>query len=175
MKFYKRLFREPKGSFFLFGPRGTGKSTLLHKHFPNALWIDLLQPDLLRSYSARPERLVDVIAASPQKKVIVIDEVQRVPSLLSVVHSLIEQKRGLQFILTGSSWRKLRRTGADLLGGRASKCSLHPFMAAELADHFSLQSALQYGLLPLLFDVEDRENALKGYIGLYLQEEIQTD
>ncbi len=174
MKFYKRLFREPKESFFLFGPRGTGKSTLLQERFPGALWIDLLQPDLLRSYGSRPERLIDLVAASSQK-VIVIREVQRVPSLLGVVHFLIEQKKGWQFVLTGSSSRKLRRTRADLLGGRALKRSLHPFMAAELEGEFSLKLALQYGLLPLVFDKEDQESALQAYIGLYLQEEIQTE
>ena len=175
MHFLKRLFQEPKQSFFLFGPRGTGKSTLIRNHFKNALWIDLLKPELLRRFSGNPERLYDVVKANPDNKVIVIDEVQKVPALLSVVHSIIEEKQEKQFILTGSSSRKLKRTGADLLGGRALKCTLHPFIAAELGAHFSLESALKKGLLPLLLDAEDSEAGLQGYVGLYLKEEIQAE
>jgi predicted AAA+ superfamily ATPase len=175
MKFYKRLFQEPKQSFFLFGPRGTGKSTLIHQRFAHALWVDLLKPEILRSYSAQPERLFELVRGNPEKRVIVIDEIQRVPSLLSVVHSIIEEKKEKQFILTGSSARKLKRTGADLLGGRALKCILHPFMAAELGQAFSLESALQNGLLPLLADKQNPQAVLDAYIGLYLQEEIQSE
>lgn len=175
MKFYKRLFKEPKQSFFLFGPRGTGKSTLIHKHFEDGLWIDLLKPELFRSYQAYPERLYEVIIGSRDKRVIIIDEVQRVPALLSVVHLIIEELRDKQFILTGSSSRKLRRTGADLLGGRALKCHLHPFIAAELGNEFSLEVALQKGLLPLINNADDPKIALHAYIDLYLQEEIQSE
>lgn len=175
MKFYKRLFHEPSQSFFLFGPRGTGKSTLIHKHYENALWIDLLKPEILRVYSAYPERLYDIIKANPDKKVIVIDEVQKVPLLLSVVHAVIEEKLGKQFILTGSSSRKLKRTGADLLGGRALRYTLHPFMAAELGEAFYLESALQYGLIPVLLASDNKDIALQSYIGLYLKEEIQAE
>ena len=175
MKFIKRLFKEPKQSFFLFGPRGTGKSTLIQKHFHNAIWIDLLQPELLRSYSARPERLKEVVQGQPEKRVIVIDEVQKVPSLLAIVHSLIEAKLNKQFILTGSSSRKLKRTGADLLAGRALKRVLHPFMAVELEEKFSLKSALHHGLLPLIIESENPRDVLQSYIGLYLKEEIQSE
>src|SRR5581483_3604875 len=129
MKYYKRFFESPKQSFFLFGPRGTGKSTLIKKQFEDALWIDLLKPHTLRTYSARPEHLLDVVSGNPDKKTIVIDEVQKVPALLSVVHSIIEEKLGKQFILSGSSARKLKRAGADLLAGRALNCTLYPFMA----------------------------------------------
>jgi predicted AAA+ superfamily ATPase len=175
MKFYKRLFHPPKQSFFLFGPRGTGKTTLIHRLYPDALWIDLLKPNLLRTYSARPERLYELVAAHPEKNEIVIDEVQKVPSLLSVVHSLIEEKKGKQFVLTGSSSRKLRQVGADLLAGRALKCTLHPFMGAEVSDHFSLEHALKYGLLPQAFEGAHVHAFLETYVGLYLQEEIQTE
>ena len=92
--YYKRLFQPPEQSFFLFGPRGTGKSTLIYKEFKDALWIDLLKPDVLRSYSARPERLFEVVKGNPDKNVIVIYEVQKVPALLSAVHALIEEKLG---------------------------------------------------------------------------------
>lgn len=175
MKFFKRFFQEPKESFFLFGPRGTGKSTLIRRDFENAVWIDLLKPEVLRIYSAYPERLNDVINANPDKMAIVIDEVQKVPSLLAVVHSIIEEKKGKQFILTGSSARKLKRTGADLLGGRALRCMLHPFMPAEVKEAFSLESALQHGLLPVIFESKTPHRALEGYVGLYLKEEIQSE
>lgn len=175
MKFIKRFFQEPEESFFLFGPRGTGKSTLIRKDFEQALWIDLLKPEVLRNFSAYPERLHDLIKANPEKIVIVIDEVQKIPSLLAVVHSLIEEKRGKQFILTGSSARKLKRTGADLLGGRALNCTLHPFMAAELGEAFSLESSLKHGMLPVIYNAKNPSRSLEGYIGLYLKEEVQAE
>lgn len=175
MNLLKRLFAKPAQSFFLFGPRGTGKSTLMHAHYKDALWIDLLNPETLRSYSAHPERLFDVVQGNPDKKVIVIDEVQKIPSLLSVVHALIEEKRGLQFVLTGSSSRKLKRTGADLMAGRALQRHLHPFMATELGNNFSLENALQVGMLPLLLGSPNPRDALQAYVGLYLKEEIQAE
>lgn len=174
-KFYKRLFEAPQQSFFLFGPRGTGKTTLIHKLFDGALWIDLLKPQELRNYSAHPERLFDVIKGNPEKSVIVIDEVQKVPSLLSVVHSIIEEKTGKIFVLTGSSSRKLKRAGADLLAGRALNRTLHPFIAAELKEDFSLDAALQNGLLPLLVGSLNPFDALQTYVGMYLKEEIQEE
>ncbi len=149
MKLVPRFFQAPSKSFFLFGPRGTGKSTLIKERYQDALWIDFLRPDVFRSYLAHPERLYDTVEGHPGSPVVVIDEVQRVPQLLPVVHSLIEEKRGLQFILTGSSARKLKRSGTNLLAGRALKCSLHPFMAAELGSGFSFSRALEYGMLPL--------------------------
>jgi predicted AAA+ superfamily ATPase len=175
MSAIKRFFPEPSNSYFLFGPRGTGKSTLMKSHYPDAIWIDLLRPEVLRNYIVRPEYLYEIIEASPKQKTIVIDEVQKAPTLLSVVHSLIEKKKGLHFILTGSSARKLKRTSADLLGGRALKRELHPFMAAELGKHFSLKNALHNGLLPLLFNQKNPQDILHAYINLYLHEEIQAE
>lgn len=163
------------GSYFLFGPRGTGKSTWLKTQYPNALWINLLEPEEFREYLTKPERLKELIAASPEQKTIVIDEIQRIPALLSLIHTLIEEKRGLQFILTGSSPRKIIREGGDLLGGRASLSHMYPFFASELGSLFSLEKSLNIGLLPLVWDAENPTSILKGYAGLYLKEEVQEE
>lgn len=170
-----RFFKLPKESFFLFGPRGTGKSTWLRTITQNTLWIDLLEPDIFREYSARPERLRELVLGNRQKKVIIVDEIQKVPDLLSVVHALLERKQGWQFVLTGSSSRKLKRTGVDLLAGRVLKLSLHPFMASELAKQFSFEKALRFGLLPLVVTSSDPEKVLKTYAALYVREEVQME
>ncbi len=140
-----------------------------------ALWIDLLEPDVFRSYSARPERLRELVLASKDKRVIVVDEIQKAPDLLSVVHALIERKQGRQFILTGSSSRKLKRSGVDLLAGRVLKLTLHPFMAAELGKKFNLAKALKFGMLPLAITASHPEEVLKAYAALYVREEVQME
>lgn len=112
---------------------------------PDALFVDLLQPDVARELAARPEPLRDLVRGAPDRSTVVIDEVQRVPELLSVVHLLIESKDKRRFVLTGSSARKLRRGGTDLLAGRAVVRTLHPFMASEL-ERFDFRSALTRGL-----------------------------
>lgn len=170
-----RQFQEPEQSFFLFGPRGVGKSTLLKMLHPDALWIDLLRPQVLRTYLARPEYLYEFIAGNPDKHIVIIDEIQKAPSLLTIIHGLIKEKRHLKFILTGSSARKLKRTAADLLAGRALKRALHPFMACELKDQFSLTRALSQGLLPLVVTGKNAADILETYISLYLQQEIQAE
>jgi len=169
-----RICKPIEESFFLFGPRGTGKTTWLKLKFPDALWVDLLEPDLFRTYSAKAERLSEVVRGS-NKKVVVVDEVQRVPELLNVIHSLIEAKLGIQFILTGSSSRKLKRAGVDMLAGRAIKQTLHPFMAAEMGKNFNFDSALKYGLLPLVVSSPDPQKVLKTYAALYVREEVQME
>ena len=114
-----RFLKDPGTSFFLFGPRGTGKSTWLHQQFTDALWLDLLDREIYRSYVAKPERLCDAVLANPDLRDVVLDEVQKVPELLDVVHHLMEKLPDRRFILTGSSARKLKRSGVDLLAGRA--------------------------------------------------------
>lgn len=171
-----RFFREPPGHYFLFGPRGTGKSTWLGTSHPDGLRIDLLAPEVYRAYTARPERLRELLAAHPECRVAVIDEVQRVPALLDVVHEQIEAQRGrVRFILTGSSARKLKRAGVNLLAGRASERTLHPFMAAELGDAFHLERALKVGLVPLVWAAPDPAGALDAYLSLYIREEVQAE
>jgi len=181
MGIVSRFFQVIQQSFFLFGPRGTGKSTLIKHAYPDALLIDLLEPHLYREYRARPERLKNLLEAHPDKKTIIIDEVQKAPELLSVVHQLIElktsgePKTNWQFILTGSSSRKLKRTGVDLLAGRAQLKHLHPFMAAEISQQFNLEKNLKLGMLPLILNSEDPKGDLKAYIALYMQEEVQME
>jgi predicted AAA+ superfamily ATPase len=171
----RRFLRPPAGHFFLFGPRGTGKSTWLAQEFPDALRLDLLSPDVLRTYQARPERLRERIAAEPGVNTVVIDEVQKAPQLLDVVHSLVEERAGPRFVLTGSSARKLRHGAANLLGGRLVAAQMPPFLAAELGEAFDLQRALQIGLVPLVWEAPDPAATLAAYAGLYLQEEVQAE
>ncbi len=174
MKEVIRVFSPPKGSYFLFGPRGTGKSTWLKKKYPKALYIDLLLPDIFRTYATNPEILKKQLAAQ-HVEIVMIDEIQKVPELLSVIHSIIEEKREIQFILTGSSARKLKRTGVDLLAGRAIKRSMNPFMAIELEDQFDLKKALQLGMLPVVWGSVDPAEVLDAYVSLYIQEEVQFE
>ena len=175
MEVISRFLQSPDRSFFLFGPRGTGKSTWTQAIFKGALRIDLLSAEAFRRYAARPERLRELIEANARVKEIIVDEVQKVPSLLPVIHALIEEKRGLIFIMTGSSSRKLKRTGADLLGGRAVVRAMHPFMAAELSSRFDLERALKYGLLPLVWEDKDPDDVLRAYAALYVKEEVQAE
>jgi predicted AAA+ superfamily ATPase len=174
MEFISRFFRPPDQSYFLFGPRGTGKSSWVHNEYPNAQVVDLLRPETYREMSARPERLTELVLADPKRRPVVVDEVQRVPELLSVVHDLLERGSGHQFVLTGSSARKLRRGGVDLLAGRALNRSLHPFMAAELP-FFSLADALEKGMVPVVVASADPEEVLKAYASLYIDEEVRLE
>jgi len=174
MKNIKRYIVEPSGSYFLFGPRGTGKSTWLAQDVKNALMLDLLEPDLHRRFMAHPERLNDVIDGNPEVSTIIVDEVQKVPELLSVVHQQIEQKKR-RFILTGSSARKLKQNGMDLLAGRAVLTMAHPFMASELGRGFSLEQALRLGMVPLVLGAPDPNQTLAAYVSLYLREEVAAE
>lgn len=171
----KRFFKEPEDSYFLFGPRGTGKSTWLKHHHKDSFWIDLLDSATFRLYATRPEALVEVLHGDGKIKDVVIDEVQRIPELLNVVHRLIEEKRGWRFVLTGSSARKLKRGGANLLAGRALLKTMHPFMAAELGDAFDLNEAFKLGMLPVVYGAKSPINALEAYIGVYLEEEVRAE
>ena len=175
MELIRRFFVPPRTSFFLFGPRGTGKSTFVRQSFPKAVYLDLLDPERVRSLSAMPERLKEIVQAHGESRCMVIDEIQRVPDLLMVVHSLIESQKQWTFVLTGSSARKLKRTGVNLLGGRALLHTLHPFMAAELGENFDLRKALREGLLPVVMASENGAEVLRSYAALYLREEVQME
>ncbi|MBN1549873.1 ATP-binding protein, partial [bacterium] len=170
-----RFFNGPKHSYFLFGPRGTGKSTFLKSTFPDAFIIDLLKPDVQRLYQTRPETIIEQVHANPKKKIVLIDEIQEVPQLLDAIHHLIEEIPNLQFVLTGSSARKLKRSGIDLLAGRVILKSMFPFIISELQQYSNFETALQIGLLPLVYFAESPEETLQTYISLYIREEVQYE
>ena len=156
-------------SIFLFGPRQTGKSTLVRQAFPDAAVYDLLEADTFRELTARPEFLRQTL--SPGQPFLVVDEIQKLPGLLDEIQLLIDRNKKLRVILTGSSARKLKRGAANLLGGRASVCRLHPLVSAEL-DRPRLLDRLNRGSLPAVIDSEDYREELKAYVGTYLREEI---
>jgi len=137
--------------------------------------VDLLDPECQRLYQARPERLHELVAGQPNIKHVVIDEVQKVPALLDVVHALSESDKKRRFILTGSSARKLRRDSWNLLAGRLSLAHMHPFMAAEMGTLFNLQKALEIGMVPLIWDAANPEQTKQAYASLYLHEEVQAE
>ncbi len=170
----KRIFKAPKQSFFLLGPRGSGKSTWLRTAFPDAHVIDLLSEGTYQRLLANPGQFADELRAVPAEKWVIVDEVQRLPSLLNEVHRFIEERR-LRFVLCGSSARKLKSAGVNLLAGRALHRSMHPFVPEELGAHFDLEDFLQRGSLPIVWDSTARQETLTAYAQLYLKEEIQAE
>lgn len=163
-------------TFFLWGPRQVGKTTLLRHTYPTAVWIDLLKADEYRRYASNPERLREELLAIPTEagRQVVIDEVQKVPALLDEVHWLHEA-RGIQFALCGSSARALRRRGVNLLGGRALRYELTGLTAAELGDAFDLDRMLNNGWLPRIYASDHPRRLLDAYVGDYLQQEIAAE
>ena len=171
---YSRLIQPPnRKSFFLFGPRGTGKTTWVKSVFPKAVYIDLLEAELFNDLIANPQRLSNYIPPDFRDWVI-IDEVQRIPDLLHEIHRLIETKR-YHFILTGSCARKLKRKGPNLLAGRALTFSMHPLSVAELGGDFRLEHSLKFGQLPSVYTEADPQKYLEAYVKTYLEEEIRQE
>ena len=161
-----------KRSHFLLGPRQTGKTSLILHSLKDARVYDLLETSVYLALSQNPGRLAQEI--EPQDHMVVIDEIQRLPVLLNEVHRLIETQ-GTRFLLTGSSARKLRRGGVNLLGGRARTRYLHPFTAEELGEQFDLTRAMARGLLPPIYFSDDPQADLQSYAGLYLEQEIAAE
>jgi len=159
-------------SHFLLGPRQTGKSTLLRTALPGVRVYDLLESETYLTLSRHPGRIAEEL--TPADRIVAIDEIQRLPGLLNEVHRLIEA-RGIRFLLTGSSARKLRRGGENLLGGRARIRHLHPLTAEELGTHFNLERAIARGTLPAVYFSDDPRADLRAYAGAYLQEEIVAE
>lgn len=160
-------------SAFLWGPRKTGKSTFLRSAFPDSLTFDLLQTDLMLEFAKRPALLRERLLAAPPEKLrspVILDEVQKVPQLLDEVHWLIEN-RGLSFVLCGSSARKLKRGGVNLLGGRAWRYEMHPLVSVEI-EGLDLLRALNRGLVPAHYLAPGYERSLEAYVVDYLKEEV---
>ncbi|MYA12139.1 MAG: ATP-binding protein [Gemmatimonadetes bacterium] len=169
------LPRSGRETFFLWGPRQTGKTTLLREHYPGGHWIDLLKSDDFRRYATRPELLrLELEMGSDSTRQTVIDEVQKVPALLNEVHWLMEN-RGLHFALCGSSARRVRRGAANLLGGRAVRYELRGVAAGELGDRFDLDRLLNHGYLPRIHESARPRRLLDSYIADYLKEEIAAE
>jgi predicted AAA+ superfamily ATPase len=178
---FNRLIKlQENNSFFLFGARGTGKTLLLKERFKaaHAFYIDLLDPVQDETYSLRPRTLVEQLAALGNEiEWIIIDEIQKTPKLLDIVHQQIESSR-FKFAMSGSSARKLKHGGANLLAGRAFVNHLFPLTAREIGGQFSLSSALAWGTLPRLYaleSAEDKRDFLRAYTHTYLKEEISEE
>ena len=170
---YSRLFNPPDDSYFLFGPRGVGKSSLMGKLHPQALYFDLLEAEIFNPLVANPQRL-DLLIPQGHRDWVIIDEVQKIPALLDEVHRLIERRK-IRFVLTGSSARKLKAKGVNLLAGRALSCRLYPLTSQELGRDFDLSRSLQYGHLPKASLSKTPRRFLSSYVQTYLKEEIQQE
>jgi predicted AAA+ superfamily ATPase len=174
---FKRQLSLPaagKQTFFLWGPRQTGKTTLLRANYPDALWIDLLLADEFRRYLHNPEILREQLATRPAVRQVVIDEVQKVPQLLDEAHWLHEHRK-VRFALCGSSARKVKRGQANLLGGRAVRYELHGLTAQELGRDFNLTRLLNHGYLPTIYQSDNPRPLLNGYVADYLKEEVAAE
>jgi predicted AAA+ superfamily ATPase len=164
----------PKHSFFLWGPRQTGKTTLLRSTYPNAYWVDLLDTDTLIRLTQRPARLREEVDARPREQLVVIDEAQKIPALFDEIHWLIENRRRT-FVLCGSSARRVRRSHANLLGGRALRCELFGLVSAELGAEFDLARMLNHGYLPRHYLEDAPEPLVRAYVQDYLKEEVLAE
>lgn len=175
-KFYvKRLLKLPDRSFFLFGPRGVGKTTWLREVLADASFFDLLDSSLYLEFSQSPGNLEAMVGNLPKGSWVVIDEIQKMPYLLDEVHRLMET-RGWRFALCGSSARKLRRGGVNLLGGRAITRNLDTFSYKELGNLFDAEFALQWGFLPYVqLDRKNAPDILNSYVNTYIKEEIKEE
>ena len=170
----KRILELPNRSFFLFGVRGSGKSTWVRQVLPHATYVNLLEESRYLELVTNPDLFRLTAQASRNEEWIVVDEIQRIPSLLNEVHDLISA-RGLKFALLGSSARKLKTQSSNLLAGRASQRFMYPFTPEELGAEFDLEQVLRYGSIPIVWCDEDRDDVLRSYVNLYLREEIRLE
>lgn len=171
---YERLVAAPNGSFFLFGIRGVGKTTWALRRFPGAYVVDLLDEARQQRLLADPGTFAAELRALPADRPVVIDEVQRVPALLNEVHRSIERERR-RFVLLGSSARRLKTAGTNLLAGRAVVRTMYPFVPAELGADFDLERVLRLGSIPVVWQADDPRAALEAYVNLYVREEIRAE
>jgi predicted AAA+ superfamily ATPase len=171
---YSRLLKYPEDkSFFLFGPRGTGKTTWVKSEFPDAVYLDLLEAEIFNDFLANPQRLGNFIPKNFNGWII-IDEIQRIPELLNEVHRLIEKNK-CKFILTGSSARKIRSKGVNLLAGRALSYHFYPLTVIELGKEFDLNHSLTYGQLPCVYTERNPKEYMESYVKTYIEEEVRQE
>lgn len=171
---FSRVLKPSSQSFFLLGPRGSGKSTWLRETFPNAYFIDLLSEETYQRLLMSPGVFADELRAVNPEQWIIVDEVQRLPNLLNEVHRFIEQRQ-MRFVLCGSSARKLKRADVNLLAGRALRHFMHPFVPAEIGASFDFERMLRFGAMPIVWSAADSRETLGAYAQLYLKEEIQAE
>src|SRR5438034_8372339 len=171
---YRRILTPPKGSFFLYGVRGVGKSTWAREAFPDAHIIDLLDESRYQALLANPALLGLELRTLPAHRIVVLDEVQRVPALLNEVHRAIEGARR-RFVLLGSSARRLKTADTNLLAGRAAVQTMYPLVPAELGRDFDLERVLRFGSIPLVWQADDPKSTLEAYTQLYIREEIRAE
>jgi predicted AAA+ superfamily ATPase len=171
---YTRLLKKPAGSVLLLGPRGTGKSTWIRRNFSDAVRYDLLDTREALRFERNPSLLFNELKALPEGSLVVLDEIQKVPALMNEVHRCMESLR-LKFVLCGSSARKLKRGGVNLLAGRAVLNRMHALTSAEMGTDFNVERALVYGTLPLAVTGADPEGFLTTYVSVYLNEEIRAE
>ena len=167
------LSESETNSLFLFGARQTGKTSLLREHFPNNIYYDLLEFDTMMRFRQRPSLLRDLLEEVPNGSLVIIDEIQQVPELLNEIHLLISRKQ-IRFILCGSSARKLRRNSVNTLGGRALPTTLYPLVSAEIPD-FNLIRAVNNGMMPAIYPLENPRRQVQAYVDVYLKEEIMAE
>ncbi len=167
------LSESETNSLFLFGARQTGKTSLLRERFPKCIYYDLLEFDTMMRFRQRPSLLRDLLMDVPNERLVVIDEIQQVPELLNEIHLLISRKQ-LRFILCGSSARKLRRNSVNTLGGRALPTYLYPLVSAEIPD-FNLIRAVNNGMMPAIYPLENPRRQIQAYVDVYLKEEIMAE
>ncbi|MBI4583677.1 MAG: ATP-binding protein [Planctomycetes bacterium] len=173
-KIYPRLLKAPRSSFFLLGARGAGKSTWAKAAFPSAHRLDLLDEILYQTLLRDPGQFASELRTLAPGSWVIVDEVQRIPSLLNEVHRFIEDHK-LRFIMLGSSARKLKTSGTNLLAGRALTKIMFPFTPEELGDDFDLEEVLRFGSLPIVWQSEAKKETLEAYVRLYLKEEIKAE
>ncbi len=171
---YPRIAAAPRSSFFLFGARGVGKSTWARRRYAEARRVDLLDEGLYQSLLADPSLFAGMLRTVPEGEWVVLDEVQRIPGLLNEVHRFIEERQ-LRFALLGSSARKLKTAGTNLLAGRALWKTMFPLVPEELGDDFELERVLRFGSIPLIWQAESAKSTLEAYVQLYLREEIKAE
>ena len=174
--FKRNLQLPPLGAetFFLWGPRQTGKTTLLKSAYPDAFWIDLLKADEYRRYLTNPEYLRQELLWQEGRPFVVIDEIQKVPALLDEVHGLHEN-RGINFALCGSSARKVKKDGVNLLGGRAISYELFGLVSSEIGEDWDLLRVINYGYLPRIYLASRPERMIRSYVADYLKQEIAAE